>query len=661
MTRTALLLCVFALLLAAIGSLSIFSGDSPRMNRFALAQPLYGSEVRIVAQLNPSGATAVAVQERVDDRWSALLLPSPRVVTADAPEHIWLKSGPLELESGLRIRVVAQRRGNGSIEFGYQVLHGGRWTAISVPERSVVRSPTRNVRFLRSSSFVVAAPPSYVPVGYAGSCQIGPVVRCGTRVFGQVVKTSLSSTTTPGDSPDIEYRLGVDCRGGITLKLRVDGLPRPEKPRRVKVRMTTSDGTAVTRDWWHLMGASPESGVLESQSAFRDIRLMRGQRTISLEPLASDLPMLNFDIDGLLSTPLQANIEHCGNYASGDVLPIPLPHASRGRGEYDGGSGIRFEWSRNAGVRSLPDILLTQVVPAPEFADESEREMETLTLQVSCGSQGVTVEIGGAFSRFDKWEGEAARGVEVEVRWSVDGGEEHVGIWSGPSRWIHPTNTNELVSKWRNGKVLKLMFGSEPQLSGRFHLDLLFDSLVQESMDECLAHPIPEAPPTDRRPIVHQRGGSSYLMPSEHQAGGWNGWTLLHIHPFRTLANYTGTPAIEVTCGIDGLGVGIFNLERQVTLAPSGTTFEVVWSADESTTTESWDIYPSRSGRTGRVVSPPDDYAFFSAIRGADQLTIAVASNPEAVFEFDLGQLGVWDLPVIDPLTACDHGDTEPG
>ena len=207
--------------------------------------------------------------------------------------------------------------------------------------------------------------------------------------------------------------------------------------------------------------------------------------------------------------------------------------------------------------------------------------------------------------------------------------------------------------------MLQLTIGDELQLSATVMLDVLFGTPLQEHLEQCLSHPT--------SPDVHRSGSHAGSQPGitywrgTHILGRWDGWVKVEVDSLSVQHEESSqpTPALVLSCGIDGLGVVVYGLERSVPFATSGTAAEITWTTDQTTSTETWDLWTGGGSQLGRAISPRDDDGFYAAIRMSDRLTITNADDPRMTDTIDLAWLGVWELPVIDGLDGCSDAPRE--
>ena len=129
-------------------------------------------EVRVAAQRLLDGRTEFALQERLaDGSWGERRLPARRYFPADTRVGRWLGSTPLTIEAqpdgmtaatpdaGLEVRVAAQLRADGRMEFALQERGAdGTWGERRLPRGRFFPADTRVGRWLGSTPLTVGVP-----------------------------------------------------------------------------------------------------------------------------------------------------------------------------------------------------------------------------------------------------------------------------------------------------------------------------------------------------------------------------------------------------------------------------------------------------------------------------------------------------------------------
>ncbi|MDE2744463.1 MAG: hypothetical protein OXI41_00575 [Chloroflexota bacterium] len=651
MVRRAIPYALLLPLLAAgvVGAvLAVQPGDG--FVREARAQGQDAAEVRIAAQRLASGATEFALQARQGDSWGELRLPSPRFLPASSPVDAWRYSGTLQLDNGVEVRIAARRLANDQIEFSLQILDVGEWSERLLPVARLFPVLPALRTWLYSSS-LRAPRPTHVPYAYVNSCHIGQAIECRTWMdFRGRVTTSLQAKSRESREPEVQ--LEITCLSGDLLRIELRRLPIAELGTTVSVQMRLETGEVDVANWsvWQ-SGDGSFSVVASPRPVDHQEFLHRGQ-AVEIELPGTDLPRYAFSIAGLFSTPIQDNIDHCGNYLAEAARLLPPPYSASDSRRLEGNESYVNGWWREAGPRSLNEVGLRQESPLHGDMQTNDSEQPSMWFDVVCGHQGLAGGISLSPSAHSALSPDRpSPASRLRVQWSVDGGDVRDDIWIDSWAGYRPANIKEFLDVVIAGSTLDLTLGPASTLSGRLLLDAMFGTPVQPLLEQCLAHPsAPDVPRTGKfwdtaRGITYHWG--RFIL------GRWDGWVRLQVDSLSVHREDANQPMLVMTCGIDGLGIEIYGLEREFPFAASGTSVEVSWTANQTTMTDTWDLWTSNRSPVGRAISPRNDDDFYEAIRGADRLTVSSASNPRITDSFDLAGLGVWELTVIDGLDGC--------
>ena len=174
--------------------------------------------VRVAAQRLADGRTEFALQQRAaDGAWGDRVLPRSRFFPANADVGRWLSSSPLTVEArsesmltatpdtGVEVRVAAQRLADGRMEFALQERESdGSWAELRLPSARFFPANAGVGRWLSSSALTVrvssAAPvPTPTPTATPTPAPTPPAVpsECSTeavagRVLGSIALVSTS-------------------------------------------------------------------------------------------------------------------------------------------------------------------------------------------------------------------------------------------------------------------------------------------------------------------------------------------------------------------------------------------------------------------------------------------------------------------------------------
>ena len=476
----------------------------------------------------------------------------------------------------------------------------------------------------------------YVP--WTGAERVSASLQYRANVAGDGVSTDIfNDVPTPG-AVDGRLRFHVSCWSeGTSLNMQVLGFPMGEQ-RPVEVTITFADGSTHVSHW--RVSDWQGNGV---QTALPPNLLARfvESSTVTFAIEGVEFSPMTFDLTGMFETPVQENIVNCGMNKRGESREVDLPESPVVSGRSDGSDGeTTNSWSQTPSGGPIPSISTYQYI--------HDGELQTYII-AWCGPHGTTFMVRGA--RFGDLSGD-----EVEVVWSLDGGPEQRETWSVTaaygSRWAHPDSAIALLSAWRNGMSVDLTLQTAPDYMHRINLSELFGSPVQAGFDECLARPQPTLP-TPAGTVTETTDGqvtynSGSALGSDVAATAM--WLNVASESAPAWAGYSSR--IAINCGIGGRTAVIYGVGLDRPVFIRGYSVDVTWSVDgDSESTSTWSVWPW-SGDS-YALSPPDDAAFYAAIKDADSLTITVASDPEFVETYDFAGNSFWTTPVQPNLDAC--------
>ena len=477
--------------------------------------------------------------------------------------------------------------------------------------------------------------PTYVPLvnvdGRLSASIRYRVDQRNDRIFSTV--TSISDTAGHDDEP---VRFDYGCSRGEHTVLSFAPFSPLEPGRQYDATFSLDDNAPEAATWTsEPRGLNFSTGeILDSALVARDSSLtverLRSASSLTVEIPATGLGPITFDVTGMFDTPIQENIDECGNYKPGETRELPPDLNTSGQVSTSDGDVVSY--GRNQGPGTIPSTRLLLYV--------FEERATVLTLSFACSDQGATLVMWGDSA--DELSGE-----EVDVSWSLDDASESRETWKvRNARFVNPVDAAAIVQTWRNGQELALTVHSATPVSVRIDLATLFSTPVQPSLDECLALPV-QNPSVPAGEVDYTTEGDLWYRSSK-AAGSHVAYTeILLSHG----ESFQDTVRLTVSCGLDGVRVAIGNIGRGQYLAVSGATVEVTWSVGNGAPQIAiWDVWPQGGGHS---VSPQDDSAFYAAIKDADSLSYSVASDPVATGDFDLDENGFWWTPVQPNLDAC--------
>ena len=376
------------------------------------------TELRIRAQVRADRRIEFALQQRTADGWSGNILPRARVITAFGDPTIWLSSTPVSLNVELEPAV-----------------------KISLPE-----------------PMVRVVPEPIVPVDRSGSYTSSLSYEVEHRDLEGFWPTKLNSVLTV--SSDQGLRLQVGCFGderqvslsGGPFDAGGDLLPAfDDREAWVDWNVSLVDGTSTWRP----------------ADAERVIERLRQAKSLSVSLGVEDSAPISFNLRHLFTTRIQANIDHCGNYAEPDWRPIT--DASRVDDESGAYYAVLYrEWN---GFRRDSHVKTVATDSEPAAADSP------FTLLMTCNSQVLTFQI----------ERLPDVGDPDSIQLRVDGGdpsERPVTMFANHDGTATAAFI-PVLDALRQGSMLHFELGADRQAQGTFSLAELFGSPIQPNFDNC--------------------------------------------------------------------------------------------------------------------------------------------------------------------------------
>ena len=477
----------------------------------------------------------------------------------------------------------------------------------------------------------------YVP--WTGAERLSASLQYRAFVNGDGVNTDIFNDVPTAGAVEGRLRFHVSCWSeGTSLNMQVLGFPMGEQ-RPVEVTITFADGSTHVSNWrvsdWNGNGVQTP---LPPNLLARFVE----SSTVTFTIEGVEYSPMTFDLTGMFETPVQENVENCGMNKRNASRELDLPESPVVSGSVQAPDGeSRIAWYKLPSGGVLPWVFAYQFI----YADGALQ----VYLRALCGPGGTQVMVFGP--RF----GELTEG-DIQVTWSVDNGAEQTETWQvveAFGRFIaHPVSARAVIDAWRGGSTLDITLHTAEPHTQRFHLAELFDTPLQAELDECLAMTRPDLPTPAGEIAETEEGDLTYGSNASHGSAFTSTHVDLQAPSDDAPQQYGFSSQLLVRCGLGGPTVEASGIGVDRAVFIRGYSVEVTWSVDggpESTST--WDVWPW-SGEY-YAISPQDDAAFYAAIKGADSLTIAVASDPEFVETYDFAGNGFWETPVQPNLDAC--------
>ncbi len=482
---------------------------------------------------------------------------------------------------------------------------------------------------------------TYVPiVNVQGRASAG--IGYSTRLTADgAVSTSVESIVTASDAPDgdVAFEVGCDTAG---LYFEV-GNTRTIEGRETELILSIDDRPAEMSSWSVAQFTDSDRSLLSlrGNEAARLMAQMRGAASMTVEIPASGLEPLVFDLRDMFDTPVQGNIDECGFYKPGETREPPPALNTSGNTQGINDRSNQVGWSRFEGSGSIPETTLSASHVAQLNVD--------LTLFIWCGGAGLRLFVVG--SAFDSLSGEQAT-----VQWSLDGGPTQRETWTlteqPPFKYLSPVDATPVIAVWREASLLNLeVLGANPIVQ-RFDLGTMFNAPIIDTFDQCLAMPPPAWTPPVTDVQITTQDNISYEADSAFGASWVYTRILLTIPSGAGAESADYSSFIEIACRTDGLGVAIYGIGRASPAFIAGDSVEVTWRVGSGPPQrDTWNVWPFAN--SWHSISPGDDAAFYTAIQGADSLSVSVASDPVFTQTYDFAGDGFWSTPVQPNLDAC--------
>ena len=543
------------------------------------------TELRIQAQLRDDDRIEFAVQQRTDDGWSERVLPDLRAMRAFGDPTNWLSSSAISV-------------------------------SVDVEPSHVIVSPD--------------------PVQRSVVEAINPILRSGWQTGSLQysadldVEGRLNSVVTAHSEEGLQLQTG--CFNGAR-RVQLAGTA-PDVSGAIALTIDDVQSEAI----WRVV-EDDDSSVLRPADAGRLLERLRVADTLHVT--VDESTSATFSLSGLFETPIQANLDQCGNYTDQDWEPV----TELQEGRTDEGVFYRVSYPDwNDGER------FTSVSMAVTGGSRSGRGDPT-RLHFHCNGgrnfntfvSGLPIDPGEQVVRSRLDDGDW-----VEERWSTrpDGSGDtvaDVGTIQGD------------YDRLREAQTLELEFPSTPVMRRSFDLTALFDTPVQTNIDNC-GTPL-WTQDTTYVPIL-ARGQSSASVSYSAQVEEDRGI-------YSVVTNRVSLPAIpglrgdrlelEIACftfGVQNVRFKWFGVSeadtRDVTLEIDGHEYEA----------EPWRAFDWMSGSDHWFgVDSRDALRVIARLRGASSLKVTIygANLPTTTFDVT----GMFDTPIQENIDEC--GFYQPG
>ncbi|MDE2744682.1 MAG: hypothetical protein OXI41_01680 [Chloroflexota bacterium] len=536
------------------------------------------TELRIRAQVRVDQRIEFAVQQRIAGGWSDNILPRARVIAAFGEATDWLSSTPVSVRVALDPPL-----------------------AIVMPDTVVRRAPEPITPVLRN--------------GYRTNSLAYGVL---TQDIEGYHPTRLNSAAVAFSEQGLQLR--IECIGNERRVLLAD-LPSDASGNMILY----FDDKPLLASWNTIEhnGAT----ALRPSDIDRTIQRLRQARSLSVQLGPGDAAPITLNLIELFNTPVQVNIDQCGNYAVPHWQPVTkslLVHNELG--EYytvsypEGNDPQRGSQVRVAAVEGTP-------------AAGTDR----LDLVMTCRSGRVT---------FDIW-GLPALDQPDAIRLRIDGGEwfaEQARVFVGPDGTASVEFSTDL-DRLQQGRTLRFAYGIEKQAQGAFDLTNLLGTPIHANFDNCGRDYWP--PARTYVPVVAAQEQSSRHLSYVARKNFDDTVTTSVALTAADVPEPGETISLQLHCFESS------SLETQVIvpLVSEAGGIEVTLTIDDRPAdTTSWTLSPTS---TRSFLYPPSNAQMLAQLRGA---SVAIMEAPGLLPEpirFDVG--GLFDTPVQSNIDECGY------
>ena len=554
----------------------------PVYNNLRYCDPEVGpsghTELRIRAQVRADQHIEFAVQQRTADGWSDNILPRARIIPAFGEATNWLSSTPVSVNVELEPAV-----------------------EISLPEPVMQRDAEPIVPVIRSAPYTDSL--SY---------------EVDQRDLEGYRPTKLNSVVSVSSDQGLQLQVG--CFGN-ERKVLLSGAPSD-----VTGDLLLAFDDREARVSWSIDAADGTS-TLHPTDVERMIERLRQAQTLSVSLGHAESMPVSFELVHLFTTPIQANIDHCGSYAEPDWRPITeAQFVGLESGAY---YAVRYrEWN---GFRRDSHVKTVAIDSAPAAADSP------FTLLMTCNSRVLTFLIDRL----------PDVGNPTSIRLRLDGGDPfELPVAVFPNHDDTATVAfNPVLDALRQGTTLHFELGSDRQAQGTFSLAEQFSTPIQTNFDNCRRDYWSSLP--TYIPVVAQRERLTRVLvySAYHDEGGTVSsgvWSTAVDIP-----EIDGAIEMQATCYRSSVSQALIETPLEVDAGQVSVSLTVDGRSFGSTL---W--HKEQVGSFGLLVHP-SPRQLMAQLRGASVAVIEVPELASVPITFDVS--GMFDTPVQANLDECGY------
>lgn len=285
------------------------------------------AEVRIAARRLDNGVTEFALQHRVDGQWGEEILPTSRFFPANPGSDRWLRSSALTIETTADEEAVAADAANAEALQAAQTEAAAANEALAAAEAALAKAQeapaivrdagqrafddgriVTKVRYVGTASGLSVTPTSEIRVRADGDFGLRDkpltlLIAC-ERTGGRTVEFENAPPPVEGDPYPSGY---IPFNWIVSYRF----VPAPE----------TGDLGAVDVSWQSLGQSYDQTTdewneLLGPQNALRFFLTLRSAEQLEIVVIGADDETVEatFSMAGVWDTPIQPNLDHCGDY-----------------------------------------------------------------------------------------------------------------------------------------------------------------------------------------------------------------------------------------------------------------------------------------------------------------------------------------------------------
>ena len=241
----------------------------------------------------------------------------------------------------------------------------------------------------------------------------------------------------------------------------------------VEIDLATDEDDAETQ-YWRLHSGGEQSWLSADEHASTLLVMLRQASTLAVTIVGSGLAPATFNVEDMFDTPVQGNIDHCGNYIEPTWQPVTEPQSGR------------------------PTPSVYYKVDYPQWLSGERRTYVTLDASGDrTGADGSHVDIKIECRRGNRsmqMRFLPSGSGEYDVRSRIDEGDWSEATWviRSPTSDLTYTNPPLDYDNLRRGTTLEVEIPLIPVLNVSFELAALFNTPVQANIDFCGVSPWPD-------------------------------------------------------------------------------------------------------------------------------------------------------------------------